>query len=72
MATIAFNAADQAIIHALREGRNVPANLATDTDYSRQYVYDRLKRLREHGVVENIGNGVYELVESEVPAEVEA
>lgn len=72
MATIALNTADRAIINALREGRNVPANLAKDTEYSRQYVYDRLKRLREHGVVANIGNGVYELVENEVPAEAEA
>jgi DNA-binding Lrp family transcriptional regulator len=67
MAQIALNAADRAIISELRKGRNVPANVAKATDYSRQYVYDRLRRLAEHGVATNIGNGVYELVESEVP-----
>lgn len=72
MAQIALNTADRAIIHTLRDGRNVPANIALETDYSRQYVYERLKRLSEHGVVENLGHGVYELVESEVPSEAEA
>lgn len=61
--TIALNTADEALLTQLRDGRNVPANLAADTGYHRQYVYERLKRLAEHGVVRNVGNGVYELVE---------
>ena len=63
MANIQLNNADEAIIEALQDGRNVPANIGEDTGYTRQYVYDRLKRLAEHGVVTNIGNGVYELTE---------
>ena len=63
MANIQLNDADEAILESLHVGRNVPANIAEDTGYTRQYVYDRLKRLSEHGVVTNIGNGVYELDE---------
>jgi uncharacterized membrane protein len=59
---ISFNEADRLIIESLREGRNVPSNLADEHGYTRQYVSRRLKRLREHGIVKNIGNGVYELV----------
>lgn len=69
MADIPLNDADRAIIDALREGRNVAANIAVDADYSRQYITERLTRLREHGVVINIGKGVYELVPEEVPDE---
>lgn len=67
MADIDLNGADLEIIEALREGRNVPANLADELDYSRQYVQNRITRLREHGIVRNIGRGVYELVEAEAP-----
>ncbi|WP_435552933.1 winged helix-turn-helix transcriptional regulator [Natrinema sp. CGMCC1.2065] len=64
-----LNGADKAIIAALREGRNIPSNLADELDYSREYVSSRLKRLREHDIVENIGGGVYELIEENVPTE---
>lgn len=67
MADIELNEADLELISALQEGRNVPANLADDTGYSRQYVQNRLTRLREHGIVRNIGRGVYELAENELP-----
>lgn len=63
MANIQLNDADEAILESLQVGRNVPANIAEDTGYTRQYVYDRLKRLAEHEKVTNIGNGVYELNE---------
>lgn len=53
--------ADEKIIDHLREGRNLPSNIAEDVGFTRQYVSNRIKRLREHGYVENIGNGVYEL-----------
>jgi biotin operon repressor len=63
MADIPLNEADEGIVDALSEGRNVPANLADELGYSRQYVQNRIKRLREHGIVKNVGRGVYELVE---------
>lgn len=65
MADIEFNEADERIFEALEDGRNVPANLADELGYSRQYVQNRIKRLREHGFVSNIGRGVYELVEED-------
>jgi len=64
MGNIDLNDADQEIISALQDGRNVPANLADELGYSRQYIQNRLKRLREHGIVQNIGRGVYELIEA--------
>lgn len=67
MADIPLNDADQAIISELEDGRNLAANIADATGYTRQYISDRLRRLREHGVVVNIGRGVYELVPEEVP-----
>jgi biotin operon repressor len=67
MADIPLNPADRATIEVLREGRNVPKNIADETDYTPQYIQTRLKRLREHGVVVNIGTGVYELVPGELP-----
>lgn len=63
MADIELNEADGKILNLLAEGRNVPANIADELDYSRQYVQNRITRLREHGYVTNIGRGVYELVE---------
>lgn len=63
-----LNDADKAILKELRKGRNIPSNLASDLDYSREYMSNRLKRLREHEIVRNIGGGVYELVHENVPA----
>lgn len=64
-----LNEADRAIIDELREGRNIPSNIASNLDYTREYVSSRLKRLKEHNIVRNIGGGVYELVEENVPTE---
>jgi predicted transcriptional regulator len=63
MAAIRLNDTDEAIIDKLREGRNLPSNIAAELDVTRQYVSERMGRLREHGIVRNIGNGVYELTE---------
>lgn len=63
MADISLNETDDRIIQILHEGRNVPANIAEELDFSRGYVQQRLKRLEEHGYVTNIGRGVYELVD---------
>jgi len=64
-----LNDADKAIIEELREGRNIPSNIASNLDYTREYVSSRLKRLREHDIVRNIGGGVHELIEENVPQE---
>lgn len=63
MPEIRLNETDEDIISLLHNGRNVPANLADELDLSRQYVQQRLKRMEEHGLIKNIGRGVYELVE---------
>lgn len=63
MAGINLNDTDRAIVEILVEGRNVPANIAEEIGVTRQYIQQRLKRLSEHGFVENIGRGVYELKE---------
>jgi hypothetical protein len=65
-----LNDADKAIIEELREGRNIPSNIANDLDYTREYVSSRLKRLREHEIAHNIGGGVHELVEANVPEDI--
>lgn len=52
---------DVAIIEMLHDGRNNAPNIADDADYSKQYIRERLGRLREGGVVETIGSGIYEL-----------
>ena len=62
MAEIRLNDTDLQLLECLAEGRNVPANIADELDFSRQYIQQRLKRLEEHGYVQNIGRGVYELV----------
>ena len=67
MADINLTDTDREIIDTLREGRNVPANIAEETNSGRTYVQSRLTRMREHGVVLSLGNGVYELVPEEVP-----
>jgi len=54
---------DDRILGLLAEGRNVPSNLADELDVSRQYVQQRLKLLEAADYVENIGRGVYELIE---------
>ena len=63
MGRINLNKTDKKIISKLEEGRNVPANIAEELDLSRQYVQQRLRRLEEHGHVQNIGRGVYEMID---------
>jgi len=55
--------ADEAIVANLAdEHQSVPARIAEQTDYDRQYVQKRLKRLAELGYVESLGHGLYRLV----------
>ncbi len=60
---IRLNDADRAILRALEDGRNLAANLEDEIDYERHYINQRLRRLAEHGVVTNLGNGLYELAD---------
>jgi ArsR family transcriptional regulator, cadmium/lead-responsive transcriptional repressor len=53
---------DDKILNELHKGRNVPSNLAEELDVSRQYIQQRLKLLEAADYVENIGRGVYEIV----------
>ena len=63
MTDIHLNDTDRAIIAELREGRNIPSNIADEIDRTQQYTRERIARLEEHGLVRNVGRGVYELVE---------
>lgn len=65
MADIDLNEADEQIMSVLEEGRNTPSNIARRLEYTREYVSQRLKRLREHGVVERVDRGLYALPEVE-------
>ena len=58
-----LNEADERILDALTEGRNTPQNIANELDYSRQYVQNRLQMLKAADYVENVGGGLYELIE---------
>ena len=62
MDDVRLNETDKKILETLREGRNVPANVAEELDLTRQYIQQRLRRLEEHGYVQNIGRGVYETI----------
>lgn len=55
--------ADHALLDLLNEGRVTAPYAAEEADYSLQYVRDRLNRLVEHGNVEKVYEGLYELVE---------
>jgi len=55
--------ADEALLDLLAEGRITAPYAADATDYSLQYVRDRLGRLVEHGHVRKVYEGLYELVE---------
>lgn len=60
---IDLNPTDRAILEVLREGRATPHYLASRTDYTRGNVTSRLRRLVEHGYVEKVHKGLYELEE---------
>jgi GTP-sensing pleiotropic transcriptional regulator CodY len=59
---IRLNDADKAILEEIQEGRVTAAYLSQRIDWSREYITQRLRRLEEHGIVENLGDsGLYEL-----------
>lgn len=53
--------ADEALLDLLRKGRITAPYAAEEADYSLQYVRDCLNRMVEHGNVEKIYEGLYEL-----------
>ncbi|WP_227357401.1 MarR family transcriptional regulator [Haladaptatus salinisoli] len=59
---IDLNPTDNAILDRLHEGRASPSYIAQKDDYSRQNITNRLGRLVEHGYVEKLAPGLYELV----------
>lgn len=62
MVDIPLNDADQAIISELQEGRATAVYLETQIDWSREYITQRLRRLEEHNIVENLEEtGLYSL-----------
>lgn len=61
MEEIDLNPTDHAILEMLRGGRCTPSYIADVHDYSRGNVKNRMDRLVEHGYVERIHRGLYEL-----------
>lgn len=55
--------ADHKILEMLRDGRVTAPYVAHETDYSLQYVRDRLNRMVEHDNVTKVYEGLYELVD---------
>jgi len=58
-----LNGTDERVLDVLRGGRVTPQYVAERLDVSRTYASERLKRLVEHGHVEKVAPGLYELVE---------
>ena len=68
MADITLNDTDQAVLLELKEGRVTAAFLNKRIEWSREYITQRLRRLEEHGVVDNLENtGLYEIVDTDDP-----
>lgn len=68
MADLRLNDADRAILDEMGEERITAAYLDRQIDWSRAYITQRLRRLEEHGIVENLEDtGLYE--QREVPDE---
>lgn len=62
MADIRLNDADRAILAEMQKGRATAAYLERRIDWAREYITQRLRRLEEHGIIENLGDtGLYEL-----------
>lgn len=67
-----LNEADKAILSYLEEGRVTAAYLARKTGWSRNYITQRLRRLEEHRIVENLeGVGLYKLIDNELAKEID-
>lgn len=62
---IELSETDNAILDMLEEGRCTPRYIAGEIEKSRPHVTNRLKRLVEHGIVERVDRGLYELQEAD-------
>ncbi|WP_222914188.1 MarR family transcriptional regulator [Natrinema sp. SYSU A 869] len=58
-----LNSTDERLLDVLSDGRVTPQYAADQLDVSRTYASERLKRLVEHGHVEKLAPGLYELVD---------
>jgi len=58
-----LNGTDIAILNALEEGRVTPPLAGERAEVSREYATERLVRLKEHGHVERVHRGLYELMD---------
>lgn len=56
-----LNETDEAILDLLTEGRVTPQYVANELDLSRPYASTKLKRFVEHGHVEKLASGLYQL-----------
>lgn len=54
---------DEAILEMLRDGRVTAPFVAEEQEKSLEYVRSRLVRLMEHGHVERVHDGLYELTD---------
>lgn len=62
MVDIRLNDADKSILSELQEGRLTAVYLETQIDWSRSYITQRLKRLEEHNIIENLEDtGLYSI-----------
>lgn len=58
-----LNDADEAILDALHDGRASPSYLSDRTGIEQTYINQRLRRLDEHGHVDNLARGLWELAD---------
>ena len=58
-----LNDTDEQILRELSDGRVTPQLVADRQELNRSYVSQRLIRLKEHGHVEELTRGMYELVD---------
>ena len=56
-----LNDTDEQLLAVLQRGRATPTFAADEADVSREYASERLKRMTEHGNVEKVAPGLYEL-----------
>ena len=56
MAALKRPKAYDAILKSVQNGNSCIAFIAKDTGYSRQFVQDRLRRMKEGGKIEKVGN----------------
>jgi len=56
-----LNETDETLLDVLQQGRVTPTFAAEEISVSREYASDRLKRLTEHGHIQKVAPGLYEL-----------